>query len=158
MEKDKIKKYLNFKYFSLVRQLLVKGQYRHTTNIPTGPDKGKPLITTTFYIDGDALNVLYLKNDELMLEEYPDKFIEHKSFLKSKIETMDIFSEHIKWFSTIFFTLFSLIIQTGDILWQLGLAGAFALAGYFFRKYIFRFALWIAKKVSSSFIGKFKFG
>lgn len=140
----------------MVRKLIMKGQFILTTYI--NPDQKEALITTNFYLDGDALNVIYLKHEELMIEDYPDKLEEHKSKLKKKIETMDVFAEHIKWFSTILTTLISFLFQTGNSFAQIGLAGAFALIGYFFRKYIFRFVVWIVKFVVKMYTRKFGFG
>ena len=132
-----LKKYINFEYFSLVRKLIMKGQYILTTyNNYTTPENKKALITTNFYLDGDALNVIYENNDELLIEEYPEKLEEHKSILNKKIGTLEVFSEHLKWFSTILSAVTSFLFNTGNNWAQLGLFGVFALIGYIFRKYI----------------------
>ena len=136
----KLKKYLDFRYLSLLRDLIRKGQYNLTTT--TEELENHPLITTTFYFDGDVLNIFYLKNEEFLIEDFPAKLQEHQSKLKQKIETMDVFADHITGFIGVLSMLASFLTPTGDnSLMQLGVTGAFIAIGLFFKKYIFRFLI-----------------
>ena len=136
----KLKKYLDFRYLSLLRELIRKGQYNLTTTTEEMEDH--PLITTTFYFDGDVLNILYLKNEELLIEDFSTKLKEHQNKLKQKIETMDVFADHITGFIGVLSMLVSFLSPTGDNpLRQLGVTGTFIAIGLFFKKYIFRFLI-----------------
>ena len=152
----KFKKYLNFDYFLLIWDLIFKGQYIKTTYLD--PEETRALITTNFYLDGDALNVIYENNDEIVIEEYPDKLREHIDTLKKKIASMEIFEEHIKILITIISAFISLFFDTGNFLLQLGLFGALGFAGRFLWKYIFRIAIWVIKFGFKLFAKRFGFG
>jgi hypothetical protein len=149
----KLKKHLDFKYLSLLRDLITKGQYNLTTTSKELEDH--PLITTTFYFDGDVLNILYLKNEEFLIEDFPAKLQEHQSKLKQKIETMDVFADHITWLIGMLSMLFSFVVPTDDNpLMQLGVTGAFIAIGLFFKKYIFRFLIAVFRFGAKIYSGK----
>ena len=149
----KVKKYLNFSYIPLIRSLIVRGQYTHTTYT----DRKEPLITSNFYADGDALNVLYLKNNEYLAEDYPDKLHEHHAFFKKKIETMDIFADHIAWFVGVLSLLVSFTVPTeGNSWFQLGVSGGFVATGLALKKYIVRFLIWLTRFIAKIYAGKKK--
>lgn len=150
---DKVKKYLGVDYLPMIRKLIMKGKYTLTTTTRQGDDE--LLITTIFYLDGDAMNVLYLKNGELLIEDYPERLAEHTGTLKKKIATLEVFEEHIRWFTTIVGMLLSFTVQGPHLLHQLGITGVFGLAGYFFSRYFFKAVIWLIKFVARTYTRKF---
>ena len=150
MIKKKIKKRFDFSYFHLIRKLVATGRYVLTTeNV-----KGEPLITTTFYADGDALNCVYLKNEEYLAEDYPAELEQHQDQLRRKIGTMDIFSEHITWFVGILSLLVSFTVHPGGSIWtQIGVSGGFVAIALLLKKYILLAMVFVIRFVIKIFIG-----
>ncbi len=114
--------------------MISKGQLRLTTK----NHKDEPLITSVFYLDGDALNILYLKNGELLIEDYRDKLNEHQKELNKNIASLKVLKEQLVFILGVLSALLSFSIPAEGTIGRMGITGAFIAIGLLLRKYIFK--------------------
>ena len=147
---DKLKKYFSFRFFKLLGALAAKGQYRLTTT----NHREEPLITSVFYMDGDTLDILYLKNGELLIEDYQHELHEHQKKVDKDISSLKIFKQQLTFILGSLSVLLSLNISSDNPLERIGITGAFFAVALAFRKYFFQGVVLLVKVLVKYFSGK----
>ena len=150
-----LSKYFSFGYLKFLIPLFKSGIYR----LDTFDDNKLRIITTNFYIDGDASTVLYYENEEsdnLLVESNEDKVTEHLKIVEKKVGTMDVFYTQIQVFLGLIGSLITFLIARVDY-GNLTAAGVTIGLGTFFiliRKYVLAAIIWSIKNLAIPLIQK----
>ena len=150
-----LSKYLSFGYLKFLIPLIKSGIYR----LDTFDDNKLRIITTNFYIDGDASTVLYYENEEsdnLLAELNKEKVTEHLQIVEKKVGSMDVFYTQIQVILGLIGTLFTYFTARMEF-GSLTAVGITVGLGTFFiliRKYVLAAIIWSIKNLAIPLIQK----
>lgn len=153
--KSSLKKYFSFGYFNFIVPLFKNGIYR----LESFDDNNERLLSTTFYIDGDASTELYPVNeesDELRVETNPEKVSEHMKVVEKNVGTMDVFYTQIQLIIGFIGTIITFLYAKMHFN-PLTAAGITIGLGTFFiliRKYVLAGIIWTVKNIVIPLIQK----
>lgn len=151
-----LSKYFSLGYFKFLIPLFKSGIYR----LDTFDDNNSRIITTNFYIDGDASTVLYYENEKsevLLVENHQDKVDQHMQIVGKKVGSMDVFYTQIQvllGFIGTLVTYFTALMNWGD--WQIAAGITIGLGTFFIliRKYVLKVIIWTVKNIVIPLIQK----
>lgn len=141
-------KYLNFDYGSFILPLILKGRYC----LVTYDDSKIPIVSTTFYIDGDALNEVNMVDNTILADLYPDKLKLHWKIIEQKTASIHVLSRHIQAITFAFFSALPLVYQPMDQIYlNLGISGVIGLIIILIRKLIVKYFIKAVGKIFRTF-------
>lgn len=124
--------------------MIKKGRYR----LITFDDQEVPIISTTFYIDGDALNEINMVDDQILAESHPDKLDEHLKKVEMHASSINILIKQIQAMAFALFALMPWFYYSYDqVLVKLGVSGILGLLVYLVRKWIPKVVVGIIGKI-----------
>jgi hypothetical protein len=119
-----------------------------------------PIITTTFYLDGDTSTELYCVNEDstvLLVESNEEKLTEHLKTVEKKVGTMDVFYTQIQVIIGVIGTLityFTAQMRFDDPLTSAGITIGLGTFFILIRKYILKAIIWTVKNIVIPLIQK----
>jgi hypothetical protein len=142
---NSLNKYLNFDYRSFILSLIRSGKYRLETFDDS--DVPVPIIFTTFYIDGDALNEINMVDGQVLAEINQEKVAQHLKEVEIQTGSINIFIKHIQAAAFVLFSIAPWLYHPFDHLsLKVGISGFIALIVYLARKSIPKLIIRIAGK------------
>jgi hypothetical protein len=141
-----LKKYFSFGYRDILVPLVRHGVY----SLDTYDDQDNRIITTTFYLDGDVQNMLYMSDDDRLLAEYnEEKVVGHMAEVEKRVLSLDAFYAQIQAVVVFITGLITYLIAWKE---QGPLAGAGITVGIsaaviFLKKYWFKVFSWLIQKI-----------
>lgn len=124
--------------------MIKKGRYR----LITFDDQEVPIISTTFYIDGDALNEINQIDNKVLAENHPDKLDEHLKKVELHASSINVLIKQIQAVSFALFASLPWFYYSYDqVFVKLGVSGFLGLLVYFARKWIPKVVVKIVGKI-----------
>jgi hypothetical protein len=107
---NSLNKYLKFNYGSFISSLIQSGRYR----LITFDDHKVPIISTTFYLDGDAMIEINRVDDIILAERNPQKVDAHLKEVERQSGSVQIFIKHIQAAAALVFSVLPWLYHPTD--------------------------------------------
>lgn len=139
-----LKKYFQFGYRKFLGPILQYGSYK----LETYDDNKQPIMSTTFYLDGDVISEIYEDDKKVILaESNPDKVEAHMKTVEERIGSLDVLLTQVQGLFAFIVTSVTLLITTIKYGITAGIGATVGVSAilYWLRKYFLKGAIWVVK-------------